>query len=77
MGYFVEVMCDVRKSWPKHAKYASKLVPRCLTDRNENPQGRTLNEAKTAARKEGWMVGLNGAAICPKCRKALPEEDQP
>jgi hypothetical protein len=73
MGLYVEVMCDVRKEWPKTAEYAGKLRARCESYNSDNPQGHTVAEAKKAAKAAGWKV-RGGVTVCPGCLRVLPGE---
>ncbi|MBN9434042.1 MAG: hypothetical protein J0I45_16545 [Bosea sp.] len=64
MRLYVEVMCDLRLdgSDPKAPLHFS-----CITNAGDNPQGRTVSEARKAARKAGWRIGPKHKAICPGC----------
>lgn len=64
MGLYVEVMCDVRKMGADPDRPLRAL---CWSDENDNPQGRSVVEARTEARKQGWKIGPRSAAICPGC----------
>ena len=73
MGLYVEMMCDVRKAWPRTDAYRGKLENRCISDRSDNPQGHTIAEARREAKQQGWK--LNGDwACCPNCWKKLEGE---
>lgn len=63
MGLYVEVMCDERKEWPEGSH---RLNHRCYSDRNDNPQGHTVAEARKAARKQQWLV-RGSYTVCPGC----------
>lgn len=64
MGLCVEVMCDVRDETPI---YVGAIFHRCESYGNNNPQGRSVAEARAAARKAGWVV-IGGWTCCPGCK---------
>lgn len=70
MGLYVEVMCDRQKAWPDKPEYAARSDFRCESDKGDNPQGRSVGEARVAARKAGWLVARNHT-VCPGCRLDL------
>lgn len=66
MGLYVEVMCDERKEWPAGTK--GKLLHRCYSNNNDNPQGPSIPAARAAAKREGWLV-KGTRTVCPGCRE--------
>lgn len=71
MGLFVEVMCDERKDWPNDGRFYS-LYNRCWTNRNDNPNGRTVQEARKEARRQKWII-KGKYACCPACADPDPQ----
>lgn len=63
MGLYVEVMCDVRDETPLHA---GAIRHRCESHENNNPQGRSIRQARAEARKAGWKI-IGGWSCCPPC----------
>ena len=54
MGLYVEVCCDI-------------AGPDCEGMRGDNPNGRTVEEAKAEAVRVGWTIGRGRKASCPSC----------
>jgi hypothetical protein len=79
MGLYVEVMCDRRLPWPNGER--GHIINRCYSDRNDNPQGHTVAQARKAAKKQGWLIESGGYCVCPNCRKvpvqAISDEETP
>ena len=71
MGLYVEVMCDERKEWP--AGTVGKLLHRCHSHNNDNPQGPSVASAREAAKLAGWLI-KGRRSVCPGCRQILPGE---
>jgi hypothetical protein len=59
MSTFVEVHCD------------EQVASNCVELGADYPQGWTIGQAKTAARKGGWRLMRGNHAICPRCVGAL------
>jgi hypothetical protein len=68
VSFYVEVMCDERKSWSPENHAKGPLRNRCRTDCNDNPQGPTARDAAAEARAQGWKV-RGKYACCPSCLK--------
>lgn len=68
MGLYVELMCDERKEWPNLPAFAGKLLHRCYSHNNDNPQGPNVAAAKAAGKAEGWIV-RGKYCCCPGCSK--------
>lgn len=69
MGLYVEVHCDVRKDGYVKVGPNNSNSYRCWSARSDNAQGRTVAEARSEARKQGWKVGPGNSAVCPGCKK--------
>lgn len=68
MSTYVEVHCDVKK---EGRDPASPLHSFCWSDRNDNPQGWSIADAKAEARIQGWKLTKGNRAACPNCRSKL------
>lgn len=65
MALYVEVMCDVRSAEGQDPR--DPFAHFCWSDRNDNPQGGNVADAKAEARRQGWHLGRGRRAVCPNC----------
>ena len=66
MGVYVEITCDWNTALDDIGR------PACQDAMGDQPQGHTVSAARAAAKRQGWRVGPDRAAVCPSCLKSGP-----